>query len=138
MNVLPFSALNPTAIMLALLAQVAIGFAWYSPMLFGNRWMALLGMDPKHPKKPMQVAFAQAFVGWVIATVAISLTVIVLDPSTMTEALVYGFLLWVGFSGAIDYSRYAWEAQPFELFLINGGNSLVSQLVAIAILFAMR
>lgn len=37
------ASLNPLAIAVAAVVSAALGAAWYSPLLFGPRWMAELG-----------------------------------------------------------------------------------------------
>ena len=42
---------NVYAVLAAAIATMVAGFLWYSPMLFANPWMVLMGMDPNDKAK---------------------------------------------------------------------------------------
>src|ERR1700691_6637473 len=43
--------LNVWAVLVCALATMVIGFVWYSPLLFANPWMKLMGYDPNDKAK---------------------------------------------------------------------------------------
>ena len=49
------------AIVTATVAGMLIGAAWYSPLLFGNAWMAALGKTMEELGSPVPAMFGSAF-----------------------------------------------------------------------------
>ena len=46
-----FTGINFWAVLVSAIATMVIGFLWYSPMLFANPWMRLMGIDPNDKAK---------------------------------------------------------------------------------------
>src|SRR5216684_1584610 len=49
-----FAGINFWAVLVSAIATMVIGFLWYSPMLFANPWMRLMGIDPTDQALPDQ------------------------------------------------------------------------------------
>ncbi len=46
-----FLGVNLLAVLVSALATMVVGFLWYSPALFANPWMILMGYDPNDKAK---------------------------------------------------------------------------------------
>src|SRR5580704_4601540 len=46
-----FLGVNLWAVLVCALATMVVGFPWYSPVLFANPWMVLMGYDPNDKAK---------------------------------------------------------------------------------------
>jgi hypothetical protein len=46
-----FVGINPWAVLVSAIAAMVIGFLWYSPILFANPWMRLMGIDTNDKAK---------------------------------------------------------------------------------------
>ena len=46
-----FLGVNLWAVLVSALATMVVGFVWYSPVLFANSWMKLMGYDPNDKAK---------------------------------------------------------------------------------------
>jgi hypothetical protein len=126
--------INVGAAVAAFIALMAVGYAWYSPMAFGDEWMALAGVSKEQAAANMGralvwgslVALVQAFaLAWILGRagatdwkigLCIALVVAVgLQVANMANAVVYG-------------------GQPIALFLIGAGYIVVGYAVMGAII----
>lgn len=63
--------INWLAVIVGAVLAFMLGWLWYSPKLFGNKWAAAVGINMSAPSKPMSIAMlAQAvstfLLAWVI------------------------------------------------------------------------
>src|SRR2546425_1930911 len=69
---------NYLAIVVAAVVALVIGFIWYSPPVFGNRWMAYLGTTQAQLGNPGPTGMANGIVAsllnaWVLAVLSLNL-----------------------------------------------------------------
>lgn len=128
--------LNHLAVFVTAAAAMAIGMLWYSPALFGNMWMELVGMTKKDMAKEkanMPKTLAMGLLSnWVLAYIFASF--IALSVSSAQEATVLAFWLWLGFQVTLQFGGVLWEKKPLNLFLINAAHQLVMLVVMSLIL----
>jgi len=126
---------------LAVLVVTVLGFVlgglWYSPLLFGNRWLSAIGKnasDLGSPAPAMSLTFFMAL------TTAIVLAFLVhgLGIDTLAEGMILGLLVGVGITGAAMASDYAFCRWPMELFLIQAGYRVAYTVLSSAILAVWR
>jgi hypothetical protein len=129
---IPFTDVNIVAVIVATIASMAVGFAWYMPQVFGNTWMKLANIKPD--KSNMQKTMIQALVLDFISTYVIAMVLYMLAPATLQEGLLLGFILWVGFIVYVEYGRVIWEKKSVHLFAINAGHGLAHVFVTILVL----
>lgn len=130
------SALNDWAVLGAAIAAMIIGLLWYSPMLFGTKWMKLSRVDPKASKdtSAMWSAMLGMFVGSLIMAYILANVLILMSITTVSLALIAALWLWLGFIVVPFSSAVLFERRPVALFFINIGNYLVTLLAMAAIL----
>ncbi|MBS3124741.1 DUF1761 domain-containing protein [Candidatus Woesearchaeota archaeon] len=132
-------SINIWAVLVAALAYMVIGMVWYSPLLFGNKWLALMNKTPKELKK-MRKGATKAYVFSIVLALVTSYVLAqflsFLAAWTFLNGLVVAFWLWLGFVATLQLNSVLYEQKPFVIYLINMGCSLVSLLVMSAILVA--
>ena len=129
--------INYFAVVVSAIASMAIGFIWYSPVLFGKAWMKLSNIDPKkmaEANKHMAKMYSISFVAAIVTAVVLSLFLDYALAATALEALLVGFFAWLGFVATTLISSVLFEGKPWAAFLINSGYQLASLLTMSLIL----
>ncbi len=127
-------SVNLLWVLVATVAGVAIGMAWYSPKLFGNQWMKLSGITPDPAdKKGMYQGIAIGFAANFFRAYILAHFVYIVASMDWMEALVLAFWLWLGFVATTLSNIVAWEGKSWKLFALHGAYHFVS-LAAMAII----
>lgn len=127
--------INILAVLVATLGAFALGGLWYSPVLFGNVWMAATGITEEqagqgNPAKIYGISFVWALLGATVFAVFLGPSAGLLFGAGAGFAA--GFF-WI--TGAMAVS-YQFEQRPTRLLLINGGYHTVQYTMYGAILGA--
>jgi uncharacterized protein DUF1761 len=132
--------LNVWAVLAAGAATMAIGFLWYSPVLFARPWMVAMGYDPEDKTKLDEMRkgasrmYAITLLGSLLAAFVLGK---ILYNFTIDSAL-YGMKIalavWAAFVLTVQLTDQMFGHRPFKLFLINTGYQLACYLVMGAIL----
>ena len=120
-----FYAVNWLAVIVAAIASMAIGFLWYSPVLFAKTWMRLMGVkcDTPEEKAAMQKEagpmYAQTFVmTFVSATfLALVITRMFVPSEDLLRGLKISFGVWLGFVATVQYTGALFTKRVSELKL---------------------
>jgi len=123
---------NYPAVLVAAIAVFALGWLWYSPLLFYKPWMRLRGLDPvaamagaKMPAGKLVIELGRCFVlAYVIARI-----VGILNVSSWMAAAHVGLFLWIGFPVILLTGSVLWENIPWKVAAIHAGDWLVKMLV---------
>ena len=133
-------AVNYLAVVAAAVASMAIGAAWYSPLLFGKEWMRLSGMSPEFIEgvkaKGTWKMYGVGFIGALVMAFVLAHLVFLMEATTLNDALDLGFWLWLGFIAPVQLGVVLWEGKSWKLYLINTSYYLVS-LPAMASILAL-
>ena len=133
--------LNYVAVVVAAIASMVIGFLYYSPSLFGGKWMKLAGITKKEADKAMKQGMAKTLVlGFITALVmawVIAMIIGNVGAATVTEGAMVGFWAWLGFVATFSYHGVLWGKQPHSLGTLQNGNNLISMVVIGAIIAAL-
>ena len=129
--------LNWWAILLATLANMIMGGLWYSGLLFGERWMALVGWS-KDEAKEKQARGARWYpivipVSFVFAS-CLAVLIHGLHIDSILGGLKLGLLVGLGLMAVPGGPRNAFAGRPFGLYLINHGYWAISAVVLSLIL----
>jgi len=133
------AAINITAVLIAALANMAIGALWYSKLLFQNPWADMLGrkMEDMRGKNAIQGYISAALASLVMSYIF----ALVIETTQARDAISgasIGFWLWLGFVATTTMVDYVFAGHRKKLYLINVGYPLVSLLVMGAILGALK
>jgi hypothetical protein len=129
---------NYLAVVLAAVVTLVIGFIWYSPRVFGTRWMAYLGTTQAQLGNPGPTGMAVGIVAslinaWVLAVLSLNL-----GGKTLTDGIMLGVLAWLGFMATITAAQISFEKKPWGLWVLNNAHNLLVQVIMGAIVTAWR
>lgn len=125
--------INYWAVLLATASSMVVGSIWYTPKVFGNRWMRLAHVDPNRPGAsavvPIVVTVLVSFLtAWVLAG-ATTLAWHFYGGGYFWNAIVTAVVLWAGFTAARFITHDAFEGRPSSLTVLNIAHELVTVLV---------
>jgi len=129
---------NYLAVVVAAVVALVIGFIWYSPRVFGNRWMAYLGTTQAQLGNPgptgMLVGVVASLLNaWVLALLALNL-----GGKSVTDGVLLGVLAWLGFMATITAAQISFEKKSWGLWVLNNSHNLLVQVIMAAIVTAWR
>jgi hypothetical protein len=104
-----------------------IGFLWYTPVLFGNVWMQLVGLKKEEMRTaagPMVGTVLMTLIGSFLLAVFIQLT----GASTALEGFVIALLLSIIICAKIAVN-YFFEGRSFKLYLLTVGFHVIPYLI---------
>lgn len=127
--------INYWAVFIAAIAQMIIGFVYYSPAVLGKQWMKWGKME-EGDMKPSNMAkvFGSSFVMSLVTAYVLVHILIFSDAQTITMGMQGGFWVWLGFVATTTFNTVLYEKKPVKLYLLNNGYMLISLLVMGAIL----
>ena len=125
---LPAFDVNYIAVLVATIVSFGFGFLWYGP-LFGKTWMKMMGFTEKSMKgmkTSMGKAMAFGFIGLLVTSFVLSMFVDFLQAVTVMDALVVGFLIWLGFFVTTMAGSVLWEGKSWKLYGFNIAYHLIN------------
>jgi hypothetical protein len=135
---------NLWAVLVAAVATMVVGFVWYSPILFANPWMKLMGLDPNDKAKiaEMQKAaapsYALSFVASILSAAVLGKIIAIASVHSVLYGMKFGMAIWLGFVTTVQLTNSLFSRQPARLYAINTGYQLVCYLAMGAIMGAWR
>jgi hypothetical protein len=134
---------NYFAVFIAAVASMVVGFAWYSPTLFGNQWMKQMGLTMSSIKKAQKemgslyflsfiMALVTAFVLWHVMTMSESY----FGYSWFASGISSAFWMWLGFIMPVQVTDTIFGSKKWGLFKINTSYQLAS-LIAMGIVLGI-
>jgi hypothetical protein len=128
--------INYWAVVVATLSTMVVGTVWYTPKVFGNRWIQLAKVDMSKvsPVGPILVTVLVSFISaWVLAG-ASWIAVDFYGGSFLLGTLFTGVVLWAGFTASRFITHDAFEGRPAALTVMNIAHELVTVLVMAVII----
>ncbi|MBI4173471.1 MAG: DUF1761 domain-containing protein [Candidatus Aenigmarchaeota archaeon] len=133
----PVVEINYVAVLVSAIIGYAVGMVWYT-VLFGKEWAKLMGFDQKKmaeaKKKGMAKQYAIGFVGTLVMSLVLAHVLKYSQASSVTEAAMGGFWMWLGFIATVLLGTVLWEGKPVKLYLINSLHYLAALVVMAEIL----
>lgn len=120
-------------ILVAAIVYFAVGALWYSPPLFGNAWLKLLGRKKKDMNMPMS-AMVLTFLAILLIVMVEAYFVHVTKTPNAWRGAYLGAKLWLGFVATTALINNAFQGARKKLYLIDQGYHLVGFVLAGAIL----
>ena len=125
--------INFAALVVATLAKGALGWLWYSPMVFLKPWLQLTGVNDMQMKGGMGKAIAIETAGNFVMAFVLVHAVHYAGAHGALQGAAVGFFNWVGFVLVVALAAAAYENRPLALVAINTGYQLVGLLAMGAI-----
>lgn len=133
---LDLSAVRWPAVLVATLAHMLLGAAWFG--VFATPWARLA--HPGKTKEQIQAGpkwiYAVAALGGLVTAVVLDSTLRAVGAATLLDALLVTLLLWAGFVLVKYATTYAFGHRSWTLLAIDVGYPLVSMLAMAAVLAA--
>ncbi len=142
MHVMMELDVNYVAILVAGIANMALGAFWYSPAGFGEKWMKLSKItkaDIEKAKPNMGKMYGITFLGaLVMALVLAHVVPLVMDEvvnaaeRALTQGEIVGVgaltgaMMWLGFVATVSLGGSTWGKRPWALYWLDAGYWLVS------------
>ena len=128
--------INSIAVIVATILAQAVGFVWYSPMLFFKKWATLSGFSESDLNESKNKGMAKTLTLSVLSTLimvyVMAYLIDVLVIITVKKAVVLTFLVWLGFIATTNIHEFLWspKPKPWMLYVLNNGQMFVALLVA--------
>lgn len=124
--------INYWAVILATLSSMIVGAIWYTPKVFGNKWMKLAKVEMKEDANavlPIAITVVVSFItAWVLAG-STTIAWHFYEGSYLMSALVTAVMLWAGFTAARFITHDVFEGRPSSLTLMNIAHEVVTVLI---------
>lgn len=132
---------NFWSVLVAAVVSFGISALWYSPVLFGKEWMALMNISDVDVEGRRRGMWGSYILHFVITLMSFSILAFVVSATgamTASDGAFLGFLAWLGFSVPIAASNLLWRRDPFKLVLIDTIQILIGLIIGGAIIGAWR
>lgn len=137
MNTEIFKDLNWIAIFCGALGYFALGALWYSKILFAPAWLRHTKIDPKNPEasKGMGMLMFMSFIWMFLNALGIAiLREKMIDVYGWMSGVKLGLATGLLFGTAAISISYLYEKRPMGLYWINGGYTVVGNIIAAVII----
>lgn len=127
-----FADVNWLAVFVAALAYFALGALWYSKALFANRWLEFTKIDKLNPDATKGMASLMFFSFVLMFVTCVGLTILRsrLGLEGWMSGLKLGALTGLCFGITAISISYLYEKRPGGLHYINGGYTLLGNIIA--------
>ncbi|MGH7528149.1 MAG: DUF1761 domain-containing protein [Gemmatimonadales bacterium] len=124
------------AVVVAAVVSFLVGALWYSPLLFGNAYLALRGIESATTTAatPPPSELIAEFIRCLIVAYTFAHFIRRLGIDSVKSALELAFLVWIGFQGFVLIGSVIHEGYPVNLFAIHAGDALVKAITSCVIL----
>ena len=129
-------AVNWIGVIVGNVALLVIGFVWFMPNVFGNRWIALMGR-PGEQLRPGPEFIVSVLAGtlnsFVMAVLALSL-----KATTVGDGILLGLVVFAGFFLSYLTANTIFAKRSWTLCAIDVGHALIAQVVLAVVVTLMR
>ncbi len=122
--------INHAAVWVLVLIHQIIGAMWFSPFLFAEKWMQLMGKPMQDFENADITPYIFSIINAIILNYAMAYLFLKLNVENFMRGLYYAFIFWFAFLFVELLTFNAFELKPIGLTLIDSGKSLVTFLVS--------
>jgi FtsH-binding integral membrane protein len=140
-----FQNVSFLTVVIAAIVSIGLGFLWYSPILFGRKWMKEMGYTPETIEEHKKKTGGQKGMAKTYAVMALfTLVTAYIVAALLNSLLVTGFAglilvavsVWLAFSMPVALNNVLFGKETKSLFAINMGFQLAS-LVLMALIIGI-
>ncbi|MEN9912812.1 MAG: hypothetical protein RLY66_220 [Candidatus Parcubacteria bacterium] len=125
-------------VIVASIAAFAIGAVWYSPLLFGKEWMALVGATEKDVAEAKAKGMTKSYIAQLVITfitfIVMHFAISAIGARTTLDGAFIALVAWVGFAVPNAVGGMLWEKKSFKYALITSISVLLCWVVGGAII----
>lgn len=132
-----FYGVSLLLVVISAVTAMALGFLWYSPVLFGKEWMKLMGYTEKNmekAKKGMGGMYALSTVGALLMAFVLGYVLKIANVPNVVIGVKVGFLMWLGFVAPVQMTEVLFGGKSWKLYALNTSYQLASLLLMSGIL----
>ncbi len=135
--------INWMAIVAAVVVNMVVGAAWYSPMFFGKQWSKLVGRKMEDMRKEATTGYVLTTVGafvqaYILAHFVIYAAYFYPSYSNVSVGLLTGLWAWIAFVAVTQGVNTVFSGGRKKLWAINTGYFLVVLVINGIILASWR
>ena len=134
-------SVNWLAVIVTAVISMAVGAAWYSPLLFSKRWMSIMAKDRGEPVtmgEGVAKLYIINFVGAFLLAYILARFVGYRGAASLGQGALTGIMAWVGFVITTSLGGILFERRPFGLYAINNAFHFVTMAIGGAVLAVWR
>jgi uncharacterized protein DUF1761 len=131
------SSFNWVAIVAAGVSAWVIGGIWFSPPLFGRRWMAALGLKPEQAGSPAP-GFIAALVISIIGATFLRWVLGVANATAVSDGILVALIIWFAFILLPSAPSLLFTKSSGTAFAIVQAQHAIAMIAMGAILTAIR
>jgi len=113
--------IDPWAVLVAVVVKQALGFLWYSPMLFGRTFAEASGQAVEEMRPRMPKAIVGDIAGAVLMAVALAHVVSYAGALSALYGALVGLICWLGFAVPVSLSPSLFERRPLKVWALQNG-----------------
>lgn len=127
---MPQVTINYLAVLLAGVANMAIGMLWYSPAMFAKTWMASLGKTPEDFKQSSAgPIYVMNTVASLVTAYVLAMVIKIANEGTAIGGAKLGVWMWLGFVVMTILPTYLYEMRPKKPYFLYISYQLISFIV---------
>lgn len=134
-----FEDINWIAVLLGAFAYFILGALWYSKILFAKRWIHYTGVDASDPAatKGMAAIMITSFIMMVLTCIGLAILKSRLDLHVWQSGLKLGLVTGLLFGATSISISYLYEKRAMPLHFINGGYTVLGNVIAAIVICVM-
>jgi len=113
-----------------------IGFVWFMPKVFGDRWIALMGR-PGEQLRPGP-DFVLSILSGTLNSFVMAVLALNLKATTAGDGILLGLVVWAGFFLSYMTANTVFAKRSWTLWGIDVGHALLAQVVLAFIVTLLR
>ncbi len=136
MNPEIFHHVHWLTVVVAAVAYFALGAIWYSKVMFAKKWLSLTKIDAANPDatKNMGVIMGASFLIILVTSIGLAILVAYLHLAGFSQGIKLGALTGLCIGASSISNSYLYEKRPTGLHFINGGYTLLGNIIVAVIL----
>ncbi|HIH50278.1 MAG: DUF1761 domain-containing protein [Candidatus Micrarchaeaceae archaeon] len=128
---------NWLGIIVAAIVSMIISIVWYSPALFGRRWLKLQGRNPRDAGRMMKAAgpmYVLSLAAAIISAIVLQLFIGDLSITSAWMGAALGLVVWIGFVSMGNLGMAMLSRKPVKLYVLENLHLLIAFIIMGAIL----
>jgi hypothetical protein len=119
---------NWLAVVIAAIANMVIGFLWYSNWAFGRSWMTLSGRTMGEGQQPGPL-YALSIVGALVQAITMAWFAANTGTASGSAGALLGLFVGIGFIAPAMFADVLFAGRPPRLYAITAGYQVVAAIV---------